>query len=444
MKVIIVGGVAAGMSAASRIKRIKFDTEVVVYEKGHVLSYGACGMPYLISDVIKKPESLVARQKEHFEKMGIKVHLGHEVIDVDEGQKTLRIKDIASGNVISDSYDKLLIATGASPIVPGLEGIDLDGIETLSTYDDGIRIKSIVKEKSIKNVGIIGAGFIGVEMVEAMLELEKNVTLIEFKSQILPNFDKEVVAPLQEEIMRKGAHLKLSEKVVAFEGNGRVSRIITDKNSYDVDLVIMCIGVRPNISFMKNTTVKMLRNGAISVNKKMESSSPDIYAAGDCASVYHRVLDTMDAYIPLGTNANKQGRVVGEVISGKNSKFDGAMGTSFVKVCDMEAAKTGISEREAIENNFDYKSVTITSLNHASYYPDNTPLNIKVIYHADTKEILGAQIVGYEDAAIRINVFALAIHAGVKTYELSMLDFGYSPPFSGVWDAIHIAANQAK
>ncbi len=444
MKVVVIGGVAAGMSAASKIKREQFDTQVTVYEKGHVLSYGACGMPYLISDVIKKPESLIARDRTHFEKMGIKIHTGHEVMDVDDVKKIVTVREIATGRVFEDTYDKLLIASGASPVIPPIEGIGLSGIETLSTYDDGVRIKKLVADAKIENVVIVGAGFIGVEMAEAMLELKKNVTLIEFKSQILPNFDKDVVAPLHEEIMRQGVHLKLSERVTTFEGETQVSQVITDKNCYEADLVIMCIGVRPNTKFLKSTRVELLQNGAVKVNKRMESSVSDIYAAGDCATVYHRVLDTLDAYIPLGTNANKQGRIVGEVIVGKHSKFDGAMGTSQVKVCSMEAAKTGLSEREAIEHGFNYKAVTITALNHAGYYPDHTPLNIKVVYDANTKAILGAQIVGYEDAAVRINVFALAIHTGIKTYELAMLDFGYSPPFSGVWDAIHIAANQAK
>lgn len=444
MRVIVVGGVAAGMSAASKIKRNLFNTEVVVYEKGEVLSYGACGMPYLISDVIKEPESLIARKKEHFEKMGIDIFLSHEVVKIDDKKKEVTVKQLETGRCFQDRYDKLLVSSGASPIIPNVQGIDLNGIETLSTYADGIRLKQIASKQDVQNVCIVGAGFIGVELVEAMLELNKNVTLVEFKNQILPQFDKEVVLPLQDEMIRKGAALKLSEKVVAFKGDTHVKRVITDKNSYEADLVIVCIGVRPNTQFLKDTKVELLGNGAVKVNKRMESSVPDIYAAGDCATVYHQVLDTLDAYIPLGTNANKQGRIVGEVISGNNAKFEGAMGTSMIKVCGMEAAKTGISEREAIDNNFDYKAVTINGLNHASYYPDNTPVMVKLIYQAYTKRILGAQIMGYQDAAIRIDIIALAIHAGIKTYELAMIDFGYSPPFSGVWDVIHIAANQAK
>ena len=445
MKVIVVGGVAAGMSAASKIKRTQFDTDVVVYEKGEVLSYGACGLPYLISDVIKDPKKLIARTKEDFEKMGMTINLKHEVVDVDAKQKTVTVKDLNTNKTFTDKYDKLLVATGASPIKPPIEGIHLDGIETLSTYDDGMRLKEIfATRKDIKNVVIIGAGFIGVEMAEAMLEMDKNVTMVEFKNQILPNFDKDIVHTLQEELTTKGIHLKLSEMVTEFKGTGKVEQVCTDKNCYQADFVILSVGIRPNTVFLKNTGIDMLRNGAVKVNKKMESSIVDIYSAGDCASVYHRVKDSFDNFIPLGTNANKQGRVVGEVICGINNKFDGALGTSMIKVLDMEAAKTGLSEREAIEGGFVYKTVTIKANNHAGYYPNPQRVLIKLVYDPKTYEILGAQIVGYKDAAIRINVFALAIHAGVRTFDLSMVDFGYSPPFSGVWDAIHIAANQAK
>lgn len=445
MKVIVVGGVAAGMSAASKIIRTQLDTEIIVYEKGEFLSYGACGIPYLISNVIKDPKKLIARTKENFEKMGMEINLLHEVIDVNPTEKTVTVKNLNTNKTTNNSYDKLLIATGASPIKPPIEGIQLNGIETVSTYDDGVRLKEIfATNKDIKNVLIIGAGFIGIEMAEAMLEMDKNVTMVEFKNQILPNFDEDIVIPLQEELISKGIHLKLSERVIEFKGEGKVSQVCTDKDCYDVDFVILSVGIRPNTAFLKDTGIEMLRNGAIKVNKKMESSIVDIYSAGDCASVYHRVLDTFDNFIPLGTNANKQGRVVGEVICGKNVKFEGAMGTSMIKVLDMEAAKTGISEREAKERGFDYKAVTIKANNHAGYYPNPQKVMIKLIYNPRIYELLGAQIVGYKDAAIRINVFALAIHAGVRTYDLSMVDFGYSPPFSGVWDAIHIAANQAK
>lgn len=444
MKVIVIGGVAAGMSAASKIKRLDYNAEVTVYEKGYDISYGACGMPYMISGVIESPETLVVRKKEDFEKMGINIMLGHQVIALDENTKTVTVKDNATGQIFADNYDKLVVATGASPIMPPIKNIELDGIYVLSSLEDGRVLREKLSTDSIKNVVIVGAGFIGVELCEAMVEMSKSATLIEFKNQILPNFDKDIVAPLQDELSKNGVFVRLSEKVESFEGSSRVQRVITDKNSYIADCVIMCVGVKPNTEFLKSTNVQLLQNGAVKVDKHMQTSVKDIYAAGDCSSVYHKVLDDLNRYIPLGTNANKQGRVAGEAVLGMNSKFDSALGTSMIKVCEMEAAKTGISEAEAILNNFDYKAVTISSLNHAVYYPDSSKIVIKLIYDEKTKKILGAQIVGNKDCAIRIDVFAVAIHTGMTTDEFAMLDFGYSPPFSGVWDAMHIAANQAK
>ena len=444
MKVIVIGGVAAGMSAASKIKRLDYSSQVTVYERGSDISYGACGMPYMISGVIDSPETLVVRKKEDFEKMDINIKLQNEVIAVDEGTKTVTVKDNVTGQVFADCYDKLVITTGASPILPPIKNIGLEGVFVLSSLNDGRILREKLQDRNIKNVIIVGAGFIGVELCEAMREINKEVTLIEFKNQILPNFDKDVVAQLQDELKRNYVDVRLSEKVVSFEGSSRVQKVITDKNRYVADCVIMCVGVKPNTDFLKSTGIELLTNGAIKVDKHMQTSIKDIYAAGDCSSVYHKVLDDLNRYIPLGTNANKQGRIAGEVVLGKNSKFDSSLGTSMIKVCDMEGAKTGISEAEAILSNFDYKAVTITSLNHAVYYPDSSKITIKLVYDKKTKMILGAQIVGEKDCAIRIDVFAVAIHTGMTTDEFAMLDFGYSPPFSGVWDAMHIAANQAK
>lgn len=444
MKVIIIGGVAAGMSAASKIRRTQYDSEVIVYEKGETLSYGACGLPYYIGDEIKDSNKMIARTKKAFENMGITIHIKHEVISVDDVNKTVDVKNLETGEISKDNYDKLLVASGASPVVPNWKGIHADNVFTLSSLEDGKRIKEAVNKPNIKNVGIIGAGFIGVELVEAMIGLNKNVTLIEFKNQIVPHFDKEMVISLQEELISKGVTLKLGERVLEFEGNKTVNRIITDKNSYEVDMVIVCIGVRPNASFLKDTGVRLEKNGAVIVDKEMKTNVPDIYGAGDCATIYHKVLDTMNAHIPLGTNANKQGKLAGSILCGKKVKFNGTLGTVMIKVCDMEGAKTGLSEREAIMNNFDYKTITVKANNHASYYPNPKPILIKLVYDANTKKILGAQLVGYEGAALRVDIFALAIHTGMTTDELGMVDFGYAPPFAGVWDAVHIACNAVK
>lgn len=444
MKYIIIGGVAAGMSAASKIRRSQFDAEVVVYEMGNTLSYGACGMPYFISDVIEDENKLIARTKDEFESMGITCKMHHQVVKLNVDEKTLHIKNLETNELIKDHYDKLLIATGANSIIFPWPKNDLDHIVTLKTIDDAKNIKELVSKTEIQNIVIIGAGFIGVEMVEAMIELKKHVTLIELQNQILPLFDKEITQPLEQELKDKGADLRLGEKVMRFEGQSKVEAVITDHNHYKADLVLVAIGVKPNVSFIEGSGIHQIKNGAIIVDEEMKTNVKDVYAAGDVATVTHLVHNSNHYHIPLGTNANKQGRIAGENMMGIKSRFPGALGTTVIKVCDLEAAKTGISEKEAIFNQYEFKTAMVKANNHASYYPNPEPMLIKVIYHPKTLLLYGAQIVGKKDAAIRINMFALAIHNRMTTEELGLVDFAYAPPFASVWDAVHIAANQAK
>jgi len=445
MKVIVIGGVAAGMSAASKIRRMQYNSEVVVYEKGGVLSYGACGLPYFVGNEIKDYNDMVIRTKPEFEKQGMSINLYHEVIGINENEKKIIVKDLKTGQVFEDKYDKLLISTGAQSIVPPWPGVNNEKVMTLSTIEDGIKIKQEIMKHNIKNVVIIGAGFIGVEVVEAAIGLKKQVTLIEFKNQILPHLDKEIAADLAEELIKNKATIKLGEKVeeIRNSATGEIS-VKTDQNLYPADLVIVSVGVRPNTSFLEGSSVKLLQNGAIVVNKQMKTSVSDIYSAGDCATVYHRVKNDETAYIPLGTNANKQGKLAGAIICGEDIEYQGTLGTSMVKVCGMEGGKTGLSEEEAILGNFSYKSVTTESLNHAPYYPNPQPIKIKLVVEKETNKILGAQAVGYPGTALRINTFALAIHAGITTDEMGWMDFGYAPPFAEVWDAMHIACNAIK
>lgn len=444
MKVIVIGGVAAGMSAASKIRRSRYQSEVTVYEKGGILSYGACGLPYYVGDEIKDYEKMIIRTKDDFEKIGININLYHEVIGLDENNRKVIVKNLLTGDVFEDNYDKLLISTGAKPIIPPWPGIDHPMVKTLSTIEDGIEIKSEILKDDVKDIVIIGAGFIGVELVEAACNLGKNVTLIEYKNQILPHLDKEMAADLQEELKKNKVNVKTGERVLELDSFNEVIKVITDKNCYNADLVILSIGVRPNTDFLEGTSIQRINNGAILVDKEMKTSVEDIYSAGDCATVFNRVKDSLDAYIPLGTNANKQGRVAGSAIIGERTRYIGTLGTSMIKVFDMEGAKTGLSEQEAILENYDYKTVTIKSLNHAPYYPNPQPIKIKLIVERKAKKILGAQAVGYAGTALRINTFALAIHTGIPVDELGWVDFGYAPPFAEVWDAIHIACNAVK
>ena len=442
MKVIAIGGDALSMSAVSKLRRLDKDVEIIVYEQGIVLSYGACGMPYYISDEIKDAKKLIARTKEQFAKMDIIVHTLHKVINVIDGKNEIEVLNIKTNNTFLVKYDYLIIGTGASAIIPPWKNVNLENVFKLSVYEDSIIIKDKISSEKIKNVVVIGGGFIGIEMVEAFLTRGLKVTLIELDKQILSVLDPNMTISLEEHLRSKGVSLQLNEEVVGFEGENKVNKVITNKGSYDADLVLISVGVNPNTSFLKNSNI-ILEKGAIVVNRKMQTSINNIYAGGDCSMIYNLVVKE-NRYLPMGNNANKQGRVIAENISGRDFEFSGVLGTIVIKVIDMEAAKTGIIEKEAIKLGLDFNTVTITGKNHAGYYPNAQPITVKVIYNQKTKVILGAELVGYKDTALRINVFAVAIQKEMTTKELGFLDLAYAPPFAGVWDVIAVALNKVK
>ena len=442
MKVVAIGGVALSMSAVSKLRRLDKDVEIVVYEMGVVLSYGACGMPYYISDEIKDPQRLVAKTKEQYASMDIIVHTLHKVINVFDERNEIEVLNLETNKTIIDSYDYLIIGSGASSIIPPWENVGLENIFKLSVYEDSIAIKDKIDSGEIKKVVIVGGGFIGIEMVEAFLTRGLEVTLIELDNQILSVFDSEMTTPLEEHLRSKGVKIHLNEKVVKFEGSTTVSKVITDKGSYDTDLVLISIGIRPNTSFLKESNV-ITKKGAVVVNNKMQTNISNIYAGGDCSMIYNLAVKE-NRYLPMGNNANKQGRVIAENLAGGNFEFNGVLGTIVIKVVDMEAAKTGVIEKEALSLGLEHQTVTITGNNHAGYYPNPQAITVKVIYDPTTKIILGAELVGYKDTALRINVFAVAIQNKMTTRELGFLDLAYAPPFAGVWDVIAVALNKVK
>lgn len=443
MKVVVIGGVAAGMSAASKIKRIDKDTEVVVYEKGGYLSYGACGLPYYVGGFNDDHTKMIARSKEEFEKSGIKTHLHHEVLKVVPEEKKLLVRNYETGDIFIDTYDKLMVSTGAHAVKPPIEGIEKQGIYQLKTLEDGLKLKNIVQNSQIKNVVVVGGGYIGIECVDAFLHMNKNVTCIEFADRILMPFDKEISTLAEDELRNKGAVLKTGEKVVAFKGNESVSAVVTDKGEYQADLVVLSIGVRPSTAFLKDTKIHTAPNGALIVDREMRTSIQDIWAAGDCSLVYHKGLEE-NSFLALGTVANKCGRIAGENIMGAHTKFVGALGSAAIKVCDIELGRTGLGEAEAQRQALKYKTVVVEAYDHPAYYPNPTPIRIKLIYEEGSKIILGAQTAGKKGAVMRVDVFAVAIHNKMTTDELGMTDLVYAPPFAGVWDAVHIACNAAK
>lgn len=443
MKVVIIGAVAAGMSAAAKLKRIKPDYEVVVYEKTDIVSFGACGLPYYVGDFFHDPNMMIAREKSKFIESGIDLKTFKEVIDVDTLEKTLTIKDALSGEIFIDNYNKLMIATGASSIMPSLDK-SYDNLTTLKDMNDGIKLKELISKEENKNIVIIGAGFIGIETIEAAKKLNKNIHLIGRSNRILSKvFDKEITDLLEEELRKNNIHLHLNETIQKYIGEENITKVITNKSEIDCDIVVMAIGVKPNTSFLENTNIKMLSNGAIIVDECGRTSVEDIYAAGDCATIKNLVTNE-DMYVPLATGANKLGRIVGENLGGINSYYPGSLASSCIKVLDMEAAVTGLTEERAKALNLDFKTKCITNYNQTHYYPGREKLLIKLIYDAKTKVILGGQIAGYKDAVQRANVLATAITAKMTTEQLGMLDLCYAPPFATTWDALNVAGNVSK
>jgi len=445
MKIVIIGGIAAGMSAAAKARRVSKDAEIIVYEMGDIISFGACGLPYYVGDFFQDPNYMIARKADKMREAGIDVRTQHQVLSLSSEQKSIKVKNLKNGETFTQYYDKLMIATGANVIKPPFKNLDLSNIFTLTKMEDGQKLKEIAMREEIKDVTIIGAGFIGIEVVEAMKNLGKHVRLIQRSSRVFNRlFDKRITDLMQEELLSHGVEIVLNEAVESFEGeNTVVARVKTDKNAYSTDLVIIATGFKPNTAFLKDTPVKRLDNGAVIVNERAESSVADIYAAGDCATVPHMV-SKKDVYLPLATGANKLGRVAGTNMAGGNAVYPGSLGSSCIKVMNCEAARTGLDEAGAEASGFVCNTVFIKDKNQTNYYPGQEDIYIKLVYEKESKIILGGEIFGKKGAALRIDVIAMAIKAKMTTTDLGFMDFCYAPPISKTWDPLNVAGNAAK
>ena len=442
MRVIIVGAVAAGMSAAAKLKRMKPEYDVVVYEKTDVVSFGACGLPYFVGGFFDDANNMIARSAEKFRETGIDLNVFHEVVKVDTEAKKVTVRNLETNVEFEDSYDKLMIATGASSIIPPIKNVKLENVSTLKTMEDVV--KELLNKEENQKVAIIGAGFIGLEAVEAAKQLGKEVRVFQSESRVLAQvFDKEITDVLEEEIKKHDVDLRLEELVSELVGETKVEKIITNKGEYEADVVIIATGVRPNTSFLKDTSIEMLPNGAIIVDEFGRTSVEDIYAAGDCATIQN-IVTGQDSYVPLATGANKLGRIVGENLAGANNSFQGSLGSSCIKVMDMEAASTGMTESQAQKLGINYKAKFISDFNQTNYYPGRDKIYVKLVYDADTKVILGGQVAGFKDSVQRCNVIAAAIFGKLTTNQLGMLDLCYAPPFARTWDVLNVAGNVCK
>jgi len=439
-KLLIIGGVAGGMSTAAKAKRENPELEVVVYERTEHISYGACGMPYVLEGVIPSLSKLIARTPERMAREGVTAHVQHEVIAVDQAGRQITVKNLITGELLTDSYDTLVFATGARAVRPPLPGITLPGVHTLKSLADAAAIEA--RLGSAQRAVIVGGGYIGLEMAEALRQRGLNVTVVELLPQLLANFDPDIAVLAQEELAAHGVGVRLGDRVLGFSGNGTVEVVHTESGDLPAELVLLSVGVAPNSELAQAIGVALSPQGAILTDSQMRTNLPGVYAAGDVAAARH-LVSSQTVWLPLGDTANKMGRVAGTVIAGKEARFLGVLGTAIVKVFDKALARTGLSSQEAVAAGFDFRSARVSSTDHAHYYPDKRPLEVKLLWDGPSQRLLGGQIVGHGDAVKRIDVLAALLFKQATIQDLADLDLAYAPPFSGVWDALLLAANVA-
>ena len=443
MKIVIIGGTAAGMSAAAKANRTDASLDITVYEKSQYISFGACGLPYFAGGFFNDADMMLARTVEEMAQLGVQVKTLHEVTAVDEKSKTITVKNVQTGEEFISSYDKLMIATGAVGKSPAMPGMDLGNIFALRSMRDGLAINSLLLDDNVKDIVVIGSGPIGLEAVHAVRHLKKNVTLIVKQNRILDRyFSSEMTNLLEVELIGNSVNLRLGEEALEIVQTGGAKMVVTNKGSYKADLIIHSIGAVPNTAFLQNTGIAMDK-GTILVDRYGRTNVEDIYAAGDCATIYN-VVKGGHSYSPLATVANKLGRIVGENLAGGNAYFMGSLDSMCIQVMDMEAGRTGLTEAEAKSMGLDYVTVFVHDKNQAGYYPGQEDIFIKLVYDANSKVILGGEIVGKKGAVLRVNTLAACIYSKMTTYELAQLDLCYSPPFSKAWDALNIVAGLVK
>ena len=440
MKVVIVGGVAGGATAAARIRRLDEQAEIVVFERSGYVSYANCGLPYYIGDVITDSEELTLQTPESFFsrfRVIMKVH--HEVTAIHPDRKTVSVKNLESGEEFEESYDKLILSPGAKPVQPRLPGTGIDKLFTLRTVEDTLRIKEYINCNHPKSVVLAGGGFIGLELAENLRELGMDVTIVQRPRQLMNPFDSDMASFIHGTMRRHGIKLALGHTVEGFEEReGGVDVLLKDETPLHADMVILAIGVAPDTHLAREAGLELGIKGSIVVNDRMETSVPDIYAAGDAVQVKHFVTGE-DTLLSLAGPANKQGRIIADNICGGDSRYQGSQGSSIIKVFELTAAVTGINETNARKAGLDVDTVILSPMSHAGYYPGGKVMTMKVVFEKGTYRLLGAQIVGYEGVDKRIDVLAAAIHGGLKATQLKDLDLAYAPPYSSAKDPVNMA-----
>ena len=440
MKVVIIGGVAGGATAAARIRRLDENAQIIVFERSGYISYANCGLPYYIGDVITDKNALTLQTPESFwRRFRVDMRVKHEVIAIHPEEKIVQVRNLNTGDVFEENYDKLIISTGAKPTQPRLPGVGLEKLFTLRTVEDTFKIKEYIDKNNPKSVVLAGGGFIGLELAENLRELGMDVTIVQRPKQLMNPFDADMAAFIHAEMRKHGVKLALGHTVEGFEEkDGGVDVLLKDEQPLHADMVVLAIGVTPDSALAKEAGLELGIKGSIVVNDRMETSEKDIYAVGDAVQVKHYVTGE-DALISLAGPANKQGRIVADNVCGGDSRYLGSQGSSVIKVFDMTAATTGINETNAKKAGLDVEKVILSPMSHAGYYPGGKVMTMKVVFEKETYRLLGAQIVGYEGVDKRIDVLATAIHAGMKATQLKDLNLAYAPPYSSAKDPVNMA-----
>ncbi|MCS7276573.1 MAG: FAD-dependent oxidoreductase [Dehalococcoidia bacterium] len=443
-RLVVVGGDAAGMSAAANARRRRpaADLAIDVYEQGPHASYAACGIPYYIGGLVPSEQRLIARRVEQFEAEGIGVHLRHQVEGIDPAQRRVLVKPLDGGEARWEPYDHLLLATGSMPVRPQVPGIDARGVFGLNTLESGIAVHRFLEEERPRRAVIVGGGYIGLEMAEALIMRGLQVALVEKEEQVMLTLDADMAAPIARRLEELGVELRLGEALTAFEtADGRLRAVVTEKGTISCDMAVLGLGVRPRSELAREAGIPLGVRGAVVVNERMQTEVPGIWAAGDCAQTFH-LVSRRPFWVALGTVANKQGRVAGINLGGGYATFPGVVGTAITKVCELEIARTGLQEREIAALGWESVVVRIEAPTRAHYYPDAGRATVKLLAERGSGRLLGGQIVGTDGAGKRIDVVATALHAGLTVEEFLHLDLAYAPPFSPVWDPLLVAARQ--
>jgi NADPH-dependent 2,4-dienoyl-CoA reductase/sulfur reductase-like enzyme len=445
-RLVVVGGDAAGMSSASQARRLRGpdELEIVAFERGGYTSYSACGIPYLVGGTVTELERLITRAPQTFRKdYAIDARVRHEVTEIDLDRGAVKVRALDEGTESWEGFDEIVVATGAVPLRPSLPGADAGGVFGVQTLDHGVAIKKYVESTRPRRAVVIGGGYIGLEMAEAFKANDMDVTLVEMAPEPMSSLDPEMGGQITSALRDMGITVHTEEPVTGFETEReRVRAVVTEQRTIPAEIVVLGLGVRPATELGRSAGITVGTSGGFEVDRRMRTSRQQVWAAGDCAEKWHRVARRPVA-IPLGTHANKEGRVAGINIGGGYATFPGVIGTAASRVCDLEVARTGLKESDALSAGFEPVSVMVDSTTRAGYLPGASPIKTKLTVERRTGRVLGAQIVGREGAAKRIDALAVALWNSMTVDELLNLDLAYAPPFSPVWDPILIAARKA-